>query len=151
MLPFHPTVAHFPIVITFLLPLLILVFALMIRGNKMSSQAWLIVVGLQIFATGTGYMALESGDREEHVVEKVVSKRIIHEHEEAAKVFLGSTVLALVLGIAAFFIRREYSFQLRLTVMAVTIFSSYLAYRVGDLGGDLVYKHGAAAVYLETR
>jgi uncharacterized membrane protein len=147
--PLHPIIVHFPIAITFILPFIIVVFAFMIRSNKMAPKSWLIVTVLQLFVVVTGYVALETGENEEDVVEKIVSKKLIHEHEEAAEIFVGSTVLALVLSVAAFFIRKEISFPLKLAIAGLTIISSYLAYRTGELGGGLVYKHGAAAAYSE--
>lgn len=145
--PLHPMIVHFPMAITMILPVLILVFAYMIKMNKMTPKSWLIVVGLQLAVVITGYVALETGETEEHTVEKVVSKKLIHEHEEAAEVFVGSTVLALVLSIAAFFIRKEIQFPIKLTVGVISLISCFLAYRTGMLGGELVYKHGAASAY----
>lgn len=147
MLPFHPSIVHLPIVVSLILPVLVLVFALMIKSHKMAPKAWLIIVGLQLFTTATGYLALESGEAEEEVVTKVVEKKLVSAHEEAAEIFVGSTVLALVLGIAAFFIRKEYQFHLQLLIAFISLFSTYQGLVTGGLGGDLVYKHGAAAAY----
>lgn len=147
MLPFHPSIAHLPIVASLLIPFLVLIFALMIKTNKMSSTAWLVIVGLQIFTTTTGYIALESGEAEEHTVEKVVQKKLIQEHEEAAELFVGLTVLSLVVGVAAFFIRKEFQFYLHLGIVVISAISFFMALRAGGLGGDLVYKHGAASAY----
>lgn len=147
MLPFHPSIAHLPIVASLLIPLLVLVFAFMIRTNRMSPTAWLVILGLQIFTTATGYISLESGEAEEHTVEKVLQKKLIHEHEEAAELFVGSTVLALVLGVAAFFIRKEFQLYLYIGIVLISTLSCFLGIRAGGLGGDLVYKHGAASAY----
>lgn len=148
MVPLHPLIVHFPMALTFVLPVLIVIFALMIQSNKMSPKAWLIITGLQLAVVATGYIALETGENEEHTVEKVVSKKLIHEHEEAAEIFVGSTVLALVLSVAAFFLRKELGFPLKLAIAGVGLISCYLAYRTGELGGELVYKHGAASAYV---
>lgn len=145
--PFHPVIIHFPLAITFILPVLVLVFALFIKNNKMAPKAWLIIIGLQLFTTVTGYISLESGEKEEDAVEKVVEKKFIHEHEEAAEIFVGSTVLALVIGIAAFFVKRELQFILQMVIVAISLVSCFLAYRTGKLGGELIYQHGAAAAY----
>ena len=147
MVPLHPLIVHFPMALTFVLPVLIVIFALMIRSNKMSPKAWLIITGLQLAVVATGYISLETGETEEHTVEKVVSKKLIHEHEEAAEIFVGSTVLALVLSIAAFFLRKELGFPLKLAIAGVCLISCFLAYRAGQLGGELVYIHGAASAY----
>lgn len=148
--PVHPLIVHFPIVLTFILPILIVVFAYMIKINKATPKSWLIIIGLQLAVVITGYISLETGETEEHTVEKVVAKSIIHEHEEAAEIFVGSTVLALVLSIGAFFIRKEIGFPVKLGIAALTLVSCYLAYRTGLLGGELVYKHGAASAYTES-
>lgn len=148
-LPFHPIIVHFPIALSFILPVLILVFAYMIKVNKMSNQAWLIIIGLQIATTVTGYVALETGETEEHQVEKVVDKKIIHQHEEAAEIFVGSTVVALVLSVAAFFLRKELQFFVHLGIALVSLVSSYLAFNTGHSGGGLVYEHGAASAYAQ--
>jgi uncharacterized membrane protein len=146
-IPIHPMIVHIPMVITFILPILILVFAFMINKNKMSPKGWLVIIGLQLAVVGVGYISLETGETEEHNVEKVVSKKIIHEHEEAAEVFVGVSVLALVLSIGAFFVRKDLGFKVKIAIAGVTIVSSYLAFRTGELGGELVYKHGAARAY----
>jgi uncharacterized membrane protein len=148
LLPFHPSVVHLPIVISFILPILILIFSLMIKKNAMGAKAWIVILGLQIFTTATGYLALETGEVEEDVVERIVAKKLIGEHEEAAELFVGSTVIALVLGISAFFIRREFQFKIQMALVLISFISAYLAFRAGKLGGELVYKHGAAQAYI---
>lgn len=148
--PFHPSIVHFPIALTFIMPIFLVIFALFIKNNKMSPKAWLILVGLQVVIVGSGYIALESGEDEEHQVAKVVSKKLIHEHEEAAEVFVGASVLVLVLSIGAFFLRNEFSFPFKLGVAALSLIACFLAYRTGKLGGELVYLHGAPNAYLES-
>lgn len=145
--PFHPIIVHFPIALTFILPLLILVFAFMIKSKKMPHQTWLIIIGLQLFTTATGYIALDSGENDEDAVEKVLDKKLIHEHEEAAEIFVGATVVALVLSVAAFFLKTEIQFIAQLVVCFVSLTSCYLAYNTGSLGGELVYVHGATNAY----
>lgn len=131
------------------MPILVIVFAIFIKLNKMQPQTWLIIIGLQLAVVATGYIALESGEAEEDKVEKIVGKKIIHEHEEAAEVFVGSTVIALVLSIAVFFIRKDIGFFIKLGIAGLGIISCYLAYRTGHIGGEIVYGHGAARAYLE--
>ncbi len=145
--PFHPLVVHFPLALTFVLPVLILIFAWMIKANKMTAKGWLVIVGLQLAVVISGYVALETGETEEHTVERVIAKSLIHDHEEAAEIFVGSTVLGLVLSVAAFFLRKELSFPLKVGIAALGLVSSFLAYRAGSLGGELVYVHGAASAY----
>lgn len=146
-MPLHPSIVHLPIVLTFIMPILVVAFAWMIKNNKMSPKGWILIMGLQLAVVITGYVSLETGETEEEAVSKVVSKDYIHEHEEAAEIFVGSTVLALVLSIAAFFIRKEIQFPVKLSIAVIGLVSSYLAYKTGQLGGELVYKHGAASAY----
>jgi len=150
-LPTHPMIVHLPLALTFVLPALVLGFALMIRSKKMMPQAWLLVIGLQVLVTASGYVALETGENEEDAVEKVLDKSFINKHEEAAEVFVGGTVIALVLGIVAFFIRQELQFPVQLGIVVIGLITCYLGYRAGSLGGELVYVHGAAAAYVETK
>lgn len=113
----------------------------------MSHQAWLIIIGLQFVTTITGYVAMNAGENEEEAVEKVVDKKFIQEHEEAAEIFVGSTVIVLVISIAAFFLRKEIQLAVYVGICFLSIISSYLGYLAGGLGGELVYKYGAAGAY----
>lgn len=146
--PLHPLIVHFPIALTFIFPILALLFAYLIKINKMTPKAWLIIVGIQLAVVISGYIALETGETEEHTVEKVVSKKLIHQHEEAAEIFVGSAVLTLVLSIGVFFIRKELQFPVKVGIAIFGLISCYLAYKTSGLGGELVYKHGAASAYL---
>jgi uncharacterized membrane protein len=149
-LPFHPLVVHFPLALSLLMPIFILVFAYMIKLKKMSPIAWAVVIGLQIVTTATGYVALETGEDEEEVVEKIVSKKWIHEHEEKAEIFVGSTVVLVVLSAAVFFLKSELQFAVRLVILFLSLVSAYLGLRTGHSGGELVYRYGAGAAYAET-
>lgn len=145
--PVHPMIVHFPLALTFILPILILVFAFLIKNNKMTPQGWLIIIGLQLMVVATGYISLETGENEEDLVAKVLDKKLIHEHEEAAEIFVGSAVIGLVLSIGVFFIRKELQFPIKFAIAIVGLLSCYLAYLAGSLGGELVYKHGAGSAY----
>jgi len=145
--PVHPMIVHFPLALTFILPILILVFAYLIKTNKMAPQGWLIIIGLQLVVVATGYISLETGENEEDLVAKVLDKKLINEHEEAAEIFVGSAVIGLVLSIGVFFIRNEIQFPIKLAIAVIGLLSCYLAFQAGSLGGELVYKHGAASAY----
>jgi uncharacterized membrane protein len=144
-MPVHPMIVHFPIAFVFLLPFLIVAFAMMIRKHKMAPQGWLIIIGIQFAVVVSGYIALETGEVEEERVEGFVPKKLIHAHEEAGEIFVASTVIGLVLSIAAFFVRKEIGHPLKLSIALISVISSFLAYRTGELGGELVYKHDAGS------
>lgn len=146
-IPFHPIAAHFPIALTVIMPFLVLIFALMIKTGKMSSMAWLVIIGLQLFTTVSGYVALESGENEEDTVSRIVDKAIIHEHEEAAEIFVGVTVVTLVLSIATFFLKKEIQYLVQLAIVLLGLVNGYLAFRTGEQGGKIVYKYKAPNAY----
>ncbi len=145
--PFHPLVAHFPLVLACILPVLAFVLAYMIKVEKMTPRGWLLIVGLQLVTTITGYIALETGENEEVTVQKVVEKSFIQQHESQAEVFVGATVVTLALAIGAFFVKKEFQFSLQLLVAAIGILTGYFAFQAGKLGGELVYVHGAGSAY----
>lgn len=148
-LPLHPFISHFPIVLTFILPVLVVVFAVLIKKNKMTAMGWLIILGLQLTTTITGYISLETGERDEKAVSKVLEHKLINQHEESAEIFVGSTVLALVMGVVVFFIRYEYQFNIRIIIALMSLVSCYLAWNTSEQGRALVYTHGAAEAFVK--
>lgn len=148
MVPLHPQLSHLPLGLTFVLPFLIVGFAFFIRANKMHPKTWLMIVGLQLVVVIAGYISLETGETEEHSVEKIVGKEYVQEHEKAAEIFVGSSVLVLVFSVAAFFLRKELGFPIKLFIAFLSLISAFTGYRTGKLGGELVYVHGAAQAHL---
>ncbi len=150
-MPLHPTIVHLPIVLTFLLPILILIFAWSIRAGKMSKELWLVLIGFQILVTGTGYLSLETGETDEEKVSAVVGKKIIHEHEESAEVFVGTTVVALAASIAVWFLQPGLQNKARFIVALISLLPVFFAWRTGILGGEIVYKHGGGSAHADFR
>jgi len=146
-MPFHPGLVHLPIALSFILPFLTLVFIFFINKKWADPKVWLVVIGLNLLLTGAGYLSLETGETEEDRVEKIVEQKFIHEHEEAAEIFVGSSVIVLCLSIVAFFINEKFQTKMRLFVFGLSLISGVLSFRTGHLGGELVYKHGAAKAY----
>lgn len=145
--PLHPIVVHFPIALSFLLPILALVFAFFIKTKKMNGSMWAIIMGLHLFTVGMGYLSLETGEREEDVVEKIVDKELIAEHEKYAEIFVGVTVVATVISIVAYFIQAHLQMYVQLANVIVLLIAAFFAYETGEHGGELVYKHGATRAY----
>ena len=148
-IPNHALIVHFPLALAFLMPVLVLVVAFMMKKNKISNEGWLIIVGLQLVMTATGYASLQTGETEESIVERVVDKKLISEHEEAAEIFVGSTVIGLALSIAVYFLRAELQLYVQLGIVFFGLISTYFAFNAGKLGGELVYEHGAASAYAQ--
>ncbi len=150
-MPLHPAIVHLPLALTFILPILILVFAWAIRAGKMSKELWLVMIGLQILVTGSGYLALETGETDEEKVSAVVGKKIIHEHEESAEIFVGTTVIALVASVAVWFLQPAFQDKARFIVALVSLLPIFFAWQTGHLGGEIVYKHGGGSAHADFR
>lgn len=150
-MPLHPAIVHFPIALTFLLPVLVLVFAWAIKSGKMSKELWLVIIGIQVLITGSGYLALETGETDEDKVSAIVSKKIVHEHEEAAEIFVGTTVVSLAAGIVAWFLQPAFQDKARFAVMFLSLLPLFFGWQTGKLGGEIVYRHGGASAHSDVR
>jgi len=147
-LPYHPLIVHFPVAISVILPILSTLILYFIMKKSFSSQLWIIALVFQGLTVATGYLALETGEMDEEKVEKVLSKKLIHEHEEAAEIFVGASVIVFVLGVLSLFIKESYRSKLRIASSVLSLVLPLLVYRAGHLGGELVYKHGAGNAFM---
>lgn len=150
-MPLHPIVVHLPLALTFLLPFLIAVFAWAIKTGKMNKELWMVIIALQAMVTVTGYIALETGETDEDKVSAIVGKDIIHDHEEAAEIFVGTTVIALASGIVVWFLQPAFQDKGRLAVIFISLLPVFFAFRAGHLGGEIVYYHGGGSAHADSR
>lgn len=147
-IPLHPLVVHFPIVLSVLLPISALVALLAIRKGTTPRRAWALTVAMAAALTVSAYVATETGEQEEDRVERVVTERAIHGHEEAAERFLVlSGVLLLVAGVGLMPRAVGEAARLVSTVGALGLLAAGV--QVGHSGGELVYRHGAASAYTD--
>lgn len=147
--PLHPAVVHFPIVLAFLLPISALVALWAIRRGADRLRAWAIPVALAAGLTLSAFVALRTGEAEEDRVEAVVAENVLHAHEEAAERFL--VLSGVVLLIAAIgLIGGTVGTAARVLATAGSLAVVVAGYAVGDAGGDLVYRHGAASAYVDS-
>lgn len=146
--PLHPAVVHFPIVFVVLLPLVAAGALWAIRRGARPTAAWsfpVLTAGALALST---WLAVETGEREEEKVENVVAEASIHGHEEAAERFLAfSGVLLVVTG--AGLLRGVAGDAARLATLAGALGLAALGAQVGHTGGNLVYRDGAAAAYMD--
>lgn len=148
--PLHPAIVHLPIALSVLLPLLALCGAVAIRAGVLPVRAWSGVVLLGLLLVVSSWVALETGEAEEDRVERVVAERFIETHEEAAEVFMTLSVVLLfgtsvgLLGGRVGGLARGASVLIAAAVLLAGI-------QVGQRGGALVYEHGAARAYADTR
>jgi uncharacterized membrane protein len=147
--PLHPMIVHLPLAIAVLMPLL--AFAVWIswwREWLPGRRAWGIVLTLQALLLIAGVAALRTGENEEDLVEPVVSERVLETHEEAAEVFVTAAGVILGLCVLPLVVPGEGLRQgAAALAVAATLVVAGLAVRTGKAGGELVYRHGAAAVY----
>jgi uncharacterized membrane protein len=146
--PLHPAIVHLPIALSLLLPALVLAALLAIRTKWLPARSWSVIVLLSGLLVVGSWVALETGEHDEERVEQIVAETAIEAHEEAAEVFMViGMVLFVIAGIGLRTGRigdwaRIGSLILSLSVLAAGA-------RVGHLGGELVYVHGAANAHLD--
>lgn len=146
--PLHPALVHFPLALAGLVPLFVIGAIVAMRRGVAPRRAWVLVVAMMALLAGSSVLAVETGEDEEEVVEEVVDHDIIEIHEERAEMFrniaLATLVLALV-GLTA----GKVGWVGRGAASGMAFLLGALAWGVGESGGDLVYKHGAANAYIE--
>jgi uncharacterized membrane protein len=145
---FHPKVVHLPIALAVLMPVVCAGLLFAWTRGLLPRRTWVVAVVLQIVLVGSSFVAMRSGETDEERVESVVAESVIEAHEEAAELFTWTAAACLLLFAGVLVLRTESS--ARRAAMAATAASLLvlgLGYRVGQAGGELVYRHGAAAAY----
>ncbi len=146
--PLHPAVVHFPIVLAVLLPPVTALAAWAIRSDRLPRRGWLAVLVLQALLVASAWLAVETGEAEEEIVEEVVAERYIEDHEEAAERFLG--LVALILPVAGIgLLRGRVGGAARVLTLAASLAALGVGASVGHSGGELVYRHGASLAHVE--
>jgi len=143
--PLHPAVVHFPIVLTVFLPVIAAAVLWKIHdGGRV--RAWGYVALTAALLVGSGMVSRKTGEDQEEKVEAVVPESALHDHEEAAEAFL--LVAWIVLGVTLVgFAPGLAGKSARLAAFAGAVALVWFGWRVGDLGGKLVYQHGAGSAY----
>lgn len=147
--PLHPQFVHLPIALAFITPLLgIGVLIAWLRG-ALARKTWLIIVACQALLVISTFVAMQTGEQDEHTAEKAISHSEIHEHEEAGEALFWSAILTLLLSAGVVGVKRE---KIALSLGAITLITglggSFFAYRAGAMGGALVYEYGAARAFI---
>ncbi len=146
--PLHPAVVHLPIALAVLVPLVAMLGIPLIQKGFLPARAWALVVLFQALLVGSGWAALETGEEQEDRVEQVVAERYIETHEEDAERFLLLAGLGLV-ALSAGLLPERIGKAGRVVGTIATLVVLAAAVAVGDSGGELVYKHGAASAYVD--
>lgn len=146
--PLHPALVHFPIALAAILPIVAIVSLVLIQRRRSPTRSWIWVVIAAALLFGSAWIAARTGEAQEERVEEIVPESALHEHEEAAELFLilsGVSVLLFAAGLA----RGRAGSIARYAGVAAALVLVTAGYRVGSLGGDLVYEHGAAQAYVQ--
>lgn len=146
-MPLHPLIVHFPIVLTFLLPISILAALWAIRKGTTPRRAWSVPLAFAAALAASAYVATETGESQEDRVEQVLPEEgALHGHEEAAERFLvlsGVLFVVSVVGLAP----RSIGQAARIVTAVGAVGLIAAAAQVGHSGGTLVYRDGAASAY----
>jgi uncharacterized membrane protein len=148
--PLHPAVVHLPVALAVMLPLFVLGALWFIRRGAPVRSTWGVAVALMATLVASAFVAKQTGEQEEDRVERVVSERSIHAHEEAAEFFilvsLGVLSIGLV-GLASGRIGQAGRIAAALGTAAIL----GAGWNVGHSGGMLVYRDGAGSAYASAR
>jgi len=147
---FHPKTVHMPLALGMLMPWVAGGLLIAWWRKWLPARAWLIAVVLQALLASSGWVALRSGQAEEHRVEKVVDDDFVHRHERAAERFVwASAGVLLLMALALPLLSRRVGAIAATVATLGTVVVFALGYRTGQAGGELVYRHGATRAYLE--
>ncbi len=150
MEPLHPKLVHLPLALAVLMPLITGGLLLSWLRGWLPRRAWWGAVVLQALLVASGFVAMSAGEEDEERVEKVVPHDAIEEHEEAATLFLIGGGVGLALILAGAVLRPEKAARAAAAAsVAVSLGVVWLGVHVGEEGGHLVYKYGAASVFVE--
>jgi hypothetical protein len=122
-----------------------LTFALWRR--RLPRAAFALVVALQAILVGSGIVAMQLGERDEHRAEAVVPERVIEAHEERAEIFVWAAGAVLAAAAAVLAVPAGAAAALAGLVTAGSIAVAALGVSAGAAGGELVYRHGAASAF----
>jgi uncharacterized membrane protein len=150
MLPLHPLVVHFPIVLAVLLPISAAGALWTIRKGTTPRRAWSVPTALAVALALSALVAVKTGEAQDERVERVVAEQPLESHEEAAETFLamsGGLAVLLALGL----LRGRTGNVARMAGAAGALGLVALAVQVGHSGGKLVYQYGAASAYTDAR
>jgi hypothetical protein len=146
MLPLHPVVVHFPIVLAVLLPISAAGSLWAIRKGTTPRRAWSIPAALAVLLALSALVAVKTGEAQDERVEAVVPEQPLETHEEAAELFLTLSSGLALLVVAGLARGRIGSVARGVGAIGAAGLVAAAAY-VGHSGGKLVYEYGAATAY----
>jgi len=147
--PLHPAVVHLPIAFAVILPVFAIGALWFIRRGARPRAAWGVFVAMSAALVASAWVSLQTGEQQEERVEDVVSERSIHQHEEAADLFLAVSAGVFVVALGGLAGGRigQAGRWLAAAGTAAVLASGW---NVGHSGGMLVYRDGAASAYAKS-
>jgi uncharacterized membrane protein len=149
-MPLHPLIVHFPIVLTVLLPISIVVALRAVRKGTPPRRGWAFPVIVAAALTVSAFVASRTGEAEEERVERVVAENAIETHEEAAERFLVLSGVLFAVSLVGF-LPRTVGQAARVVTTIGALGLVVAGVQVGHSGGTLVYREGAASAYTSSR
>lgn len=146
-MPLHPAIVHIPLGIAMVLPVIALGLFFLINRKWIPHKSWAFVIVLQTLIIGSAYVAMETGENEEDIVEKVVQKSEIHEHEENAELFFYLSLALLILSVPGMVKSDSIRNTSQLIFLAASLGILLMVYKTGHSGGELIFKHKAYEAY----
>ena len=146
MLPLHPAVVHFPIVLAVLLPISAAWALWAIRKGTTPRRAWSVPTAMAAALALSALVAVKTGEAQDERVERVVAEQPLETHAAAAetcRAWSGGLALIVAAGLLrgrAGGIARVLGGTGAAALVAVAVY-------VGHSGGKLVYQYGAASAY----
>ncbi|MBK7265177.1 MAG: DUF2231 domain-containing protein [Ignavibacteriales bacterium] len=149
---FHPKAVHFPVALLTIYPFLVIIYNFY-KNEALAKGTLLILAGglagiVLALLSGNSALRFFVDQNLNHPKIELV-KGLIETHENFAT---ATTVLYSMIFILNFFyfvkyfIKKEtttnYMVALPKIILALSLIALYLLYVTGDLGGDLVFKHG---------
>jgi uncharacterized membrane protein len=145
--PLHPALVHVPLGLSFVVPLVAIGISIAFWRNRLPRSAFAILAALQLVLAGSGLAAMAAGNREERRVEKVVGRKVVHDHEERGEAFVWAAFAVAALATALLLVPGRAVGGAAALTIAGTFAVAALAFATGKAGGEIVYRHGGAAAY----
>ena len=146
-LPLHPAVVHLPIALTLVMPLIIFILIVIEKQEMASLKNWSVALILQIVVAASSMLASNLGEKDEEIVERVVSGAWIHLHEEWGEKVVWFSFGVLGVMILSLLLRRVRF--VKFLVLLASLAAIYPVLQAGKSGGELVYRHGAAQAHIQ--
>ncbi|QQS37274.1 MAG: DUF2231 domain-containing protein [Ignavibacteriales bacterium] len=140
---FHPKVIHFPIAF-FLLYILLETIGTVFKKEFFSKAAHLLL----FFGVLGALAAVLTGEQAYEAFEywNKASEELVEAHENFATITLWYFTGLLVLRTFVT-IKKKFSGSLKYVFVLLAAVGGYFVFKTGDLGGQMVYKHGAGTEY----